>query len=113
MHLIFSFLGFLSMGLFIRSKNYSDEKYEVSRIWLRQIRWVRVWFFLIGILLPITTLFIYELWYVAILYSLIGIFVANVISEYYTLQKHNKTNNSQPFIISILASMFLLLIQII
>lgn len=113
MHLIFSFLGFLSLGLFIRSKNYSKENYEASMIWYKQIKWVKMWFFLIGILLPITTLFIYELWYVAILYSLIGIFVANVISEYYTFQKYNKTNNSQPFIVSILASMLLLLIQII
>lgn len=113
MHLIFCFLGFLSLGLFIRSKNYTEEQSQVPMVWFTQIKWVKTWFFFIGTLLPIIIIFSYEVWYFAVLYSIMGIFVANVISEYYTFQKLNRINIVQPFILSILASMIFIFMQII
>lgn len=103
MHLFFCFLGFLSLGLFGNSKKYAEERNDVPMIYYDHIGKVTTWFFLIGTILPIIILFIYEKWYLAILYSIVGIFVANWISSYYTFNVLNRVNVLPPFIVSIIA----------
>lgn len=86
MYLLYCFLAFLSLGLHNASKNVANEDGDIPMIYNSNI--IDIWFFITGLLVPAVILFKYSVWYIALIYLIVGLLITMIVANQYMYKFH-------------------------
>lgn len=82
MYLIYCFTAFLSLSLHNASRNVAEEDGDIPPIYANS--GISFWFLVVGLIMPIVTMFFYTSWYWAIVINIVMIMVSMIIGNYFT-----------------------------
>lgn len=98
MILLYTFTAFLSFSLFQASKSVAEEDGDIPILYSgSNLFKISAWYFLTGLLIPIVMLFVFETWYLAIVYMIVGIVLSMLVANQFTYKMH--VVKSPPFYI--------------
>ncbi|MEG0407685.1 MAG: hypothetical protein RR623_02315 [Bacilli bacterium] len=79
-------MAFLSLSLHNASKNVAKEDGDIPMIYNSNI--IDVWFFITGLLVPAIILFKYSVWYLALIYLIVGLLITMILANQYMYKFH-------------------------